>query len=689
MEKLAQPRFAFVAITSHSTYRVESTEFSSIPFEQFGGESVKRLQMANQKNSLLLRIALSLGLVLALAFMASQSLCAQAPATAPAALSQLGTVKSVSGNTLTMMTDTGQTSTITIAGGAKLLQLPAGSTDLKTAKPSQLSDIAVGDRALVTGNADDTPGTFKALRVILIKSADIAQMQSAQEDDWKTNGVDGTVESVDPATGVITIASGPSKIAIDTSSKTVFRRFVVDSVKYQDAKPSSIGEIHPEDRLQARGIKSPDGTSIQAVEIISGSLQQRALAGDAIAEDELGVSNFDGRDIPRDYVQAVVWFRKAADQGNTVAQIHLGSMYFMGAGVPQDYGQAATWYKKAADQGNAFAQDNLGSMWEHGQFMAQNITEARRWFQMAANQGNQHAKDELAKLDASPPPPQAAQAAVAQSSQADDAEARQEIADKIDNLNSDIESREQDAQNNENNANQVLNNCSGPGAALCQALGQAGAARMRQKSAQDRNQADADREEIQRLEGQQVEAGQRRDASYGGNLAQVTQQSPTIQETAAQQQANLQATGAAIQQQRQAQEQARLSAAQNARAAQTTTASQQSSTPQQTILGQSSCTNMTGSVQGSVTVGSDGWVSGHLTNNSVQTLYVFYTFKKDGVPSNLMSNAGATTIGPGQTVGGEGQGLYSTNADKDQARIYWYAVLKSDTDAGKQCVHTW
>ncbi len=79
---------------------------------------------------------------------------------------------------------------------------------------------------------------------------------------------------------------------------------------------------------------------------------------------------------------------------------------------------------------------------------------------------------------------------------------------------------------------------------------------------------------------------------------------------------------------------------------------------------QGSCTDMTGSVQGTVKIGSDGWVSGYLTNNSNRALFVSYTFKQNGVPSKCDGEGGGTTIQGGQTVGGEGQGLYSTGADK-------------------------
>ena len=104
-----------------------------------------------------------------------------------------------------------------------------------------------------------------------------------------------------------------------------------------------------------------------------------------------------------------------------------------------------------------------------------------------------------------------------------------------------------------------------------------------------------------------------------------------------------------------------------------------------------SCTDMTNSVRGSARVGSDGFVSATFTNNAGQAVHVFYTFKENGEPSNSMANAGAINLNPGQTRGGEGAGLYTTQADKNPAEIYWYAVLKSDYDQNKPCAmsHSW
>jgi len=241
--------------------------------------------MATRNNSLTLRIALSLGVFLTLAGSMNRGLAAQAPApaAAAAAVSQRGTVKAVSGNTITMVADAGQTVTVNVATGAKVMKLPVGSTDLKTATAGEMADVAVGDRILVTGKVGDTPETFGAVRVILMKSSDIASMQAAQQADWKARGLGGMVSSVDPATGSITITSGAKKMVVNTSSKTDFKRFAAGSEKYQDAKPGTLAQIQPKDQLQARGTKSEDGTSLQAEEVISGSFEN--LSGQIASAD--------------------------------------------------------------------------------------------------------------------------------------------------------------------------------------------------------------------------------------------------------------------------------------------------------------------------------------------------------------------------------------------------------------------
>jgi hypothetical protein len=241
--------------------------------------------MVTRSNLSTARIAINVAVLISLVSFSHSRVLAQAPASAPAATaSQLGTVKTISGSTLTMATDKGATITVTVADGAKVYELPVGSTDLKTAKPGQVTDIAVGDRALVTGKAGGAPDALTAVRVVLMKSADIAQMQADQQSDWKARGMGGIVSAIDPSAGAITVTSGTKKTIINTSSKTVFRRFAGDSVKYQDSQPGTIAQIQAKDQIQARGAKSADGSSIQAEEVISGSFEN--LSGLLLSVDE-------------------------------------------------------------------------------------------------------------------------------------------------------------------------------------------------------------------------------------------------------------------------------------------------------------------------------------------------------------------------------------------------------------------
>ena len=64
-----------------------------------------------------------------------------------------------------------------------------------------------------------------------------------------------------------------------------------------------------------------------------------------------GMMSFDGRGVPRDYVEAANWFRMAAEQGHAKAQRNLAVMYQNGQGVPQDSSEAAKWYRMAVEQG--------------------------------------------------------------------------------------------------------------------------------------------------------------------------------------------------------------------------------------------------------------------------------------------------------------------------------------------------
>ena len=109
------------------------------------------------------------------------------------------------------------------------------------------------------------------------------------------------------------------------------------------------------------------------------------------AQNRIGIMYSHGKGVPQDYAEAVMWYRKAAEQGYAKAQWNLGYMYQYGQGVQQDYAEAVRWYRKAAEQGYSRAQTNLGVMYYNGKGVPQDYAEAVKWYLKAAEQGNVNA----------------------------------------------------------------------------------------------------------------------------------------------------------------------------------------------------------------------------------------------------------------------------------------------------------
>ncbi len=123
--------------------------------------------------------------------------------------------------------------------------------------------------------------------------------------------------------------------------------------------------------------------------------KRAADLGNASAQFNLGVCYANGQGVAQSYTEAVKWYRKAAEQGDASAQYNLGVCYDNGLGVAQSYAEAVKWYRKAAEQGYADAQRNLGVCYYHGQGVSQNYLEAIEWWRKSAEQGNATAQYNL------------------------------------------------------------------------------------------------------------------------------------------------------------------------------------------------------------------------------------------------------------------------------------------------------
>lgn len=209
--------------------------------------------------------------------MLAASLVAGTAMDAQTAARILGTVTAISGDALTVKNSQGQAQQVQVPSTADLKRIEPGQTDLSKAVPLQYSDIAVGDRVLISLDPNAAAGALQALRIIAIKQADVAKKQQAEAAEWQRNGFGGLVKSADAAGGDIVIASGAGPavkiLTIHTTKATVLKRYAPASTNYASAQVAPFSEIHPGDQLTARGQKSADGTQMTAAEVVTGSFR--------------------------------------------------------------------------------------------------------------------------------------------------------------------------------------------------------------------------------------------------------------------------------------------------------------------------------------------------------------------------------------------------------------------------------
>ena len=233
--------------------------------------AMKKKEMRTMRASACVRVSLTAVMTAAVLVVGvgATPVRAQTASVAGAGQRSVGTVKSTNGTGLTLTTAAGQDVVVTIPDAVKVLVVAPGSKDLKSATPGTVSDVAVGDKVLVVGDPAANGGGVVASRVVLMKAGAIAATHQAEEEAWNKGG-GGIVKSVDAATGTIEIASGLKTVTVLVKPETVIRRYSGNSVRFADAKVSSIGEIQKGDQLRVRGTKTQDGSSITADELVTG-----------------------------------------------------------------------------------------------------------------------------------------------------------------------------------------------------------------------------------------------------------------------------------------------------------------------------------------------------------------------------------------------------------------------------------
>jgi len=123
------------------------------------------------------------------------------------------------------------------------------------------------------------------------------------------------------------------------------------------------------------------------------SLRERAAAGDPEAQFNLAKNYETGRaGYKKDFVEAEHWYRQAAEQGDPFAQASLGILYRFGKGIPRDYVEAFMWFYLAANQTTGGDQQSIAEMRDStrarmtGEQYAEAMRRARGWKPKTARQ---------------------------------------------------------------------------------------------------------------------------------------------------------------------------------------------------------------------------------------------------------------------------------------------------------------
>ncbi len=166
-------------------------------------------------------------------------------------------------------------------------RVPPENPVLKAAVASSFGDIGTGDKLVVTGILSDDKKTLPARSVYLMTKSDIVQKNVKESERWSTRGVSGRVASVDQTTHQIKIEvrglGNTTTVVLTPKDGAKILRYAPNSVKFNEAKASSLTDIQAGDMLRALGDRSADGVSFAAEEIITGAF--RTVAGTVKAID--------------------------------------------------------------------------------------------------------------------------------------------------------------------------------------------------------------------------------------------------------------------------------------------------------------------------------------------------------------------------------------------------------------------
>ena len=207
-----------------------------------------------------------------------------------------GDVAAISARSIVISTKTGPVE-VMLTEKTVFKRASAENFSLAAATPGALADIGVGDKVTVSALQAADGKSMNARTVYFVTKADIAAKNAKEADEWRKRGITGRVVSVNGQTNQINVElrslTGSTNLTVTPKDKAKFLRYAPDSIRYDEAKDSSLADVKAGDMLRALGDKGTDGTSFAAEKVITGAFQ--TIAGTVksidVAKNEVVITN--------------------------------------------------------------------------------------------------------------------------------------------------------------------------------------------------------------------------------------------------------------------------------------------------------------------------------------------------------------------------------------------------------------
>lgn len=220
-------------------------------------------------------------------------------------------------------------------------RVSAENLNMATATNGAFADISVGDKLTVSGFPSADGKTFPARTVYFITKADIDAKNAKESGEWQRRGITGKVTAVNAQTNQMTLETrtltGTSNVVVTPKEGVKFLRYAPDSIRFDEAVPSSIADTKTGDLVRALGDKSSDGLSFAAEQVVAGAFQTVAgtIKSIDVAKNEIVIKNLQtNKDVTIVISDVSVLKRFPAEQAEMLARVQMMG----GGGGPRPMG---------------------------------------------------------------------------------------------------------------------------------------------------------------------------------------------------------------------------------------------------------------------------------------------------------------------------------------------------------------